>query len=393
MQAEEKMKKSLSRRVFCKNCLAGALGIVATPLLEPVSESRAEVNIRRKKADYWSALDGKRTKCLLCPNGCVTSPGENGRCRSRGNRDGIYYSLSYGRPCVIALDSIEKSPLYHFQIQGQAFSIATPGCNLACKYCHNWEYSQKGPLDVEKVFDLEPEEVVRRAQKHGVTTMNYFYTEPTIYYEYMMDIARLARRAGMKNVCVTAGYINEEPLRNLIPFIDAFVVGLKGFTEDYYNEYMNGPLEPVKRTLKILSENRKASLMKGSDGTAPWFEIVYLVVPGLNDKESEIDAMASWLHENIGQDVPLHFTRFSPAYQLKNLPPTPVGTLDQARKIAMKAGLEYVYEGNLPGSEGAHTYCPVCHKKVIERLGFTVIKNDLHKGRCQCGHTLPGNWG
>lgn len=382
------MKKSLSRRVFCKNCLAGAVGILSAPLIESGSEVMAETHVRLKKADYWTALSDNKTKCLLCPNGCVRSPGENGRCRSRGNRDGKYYSLSYGRPCVIALDSIEKSPLYHFQIEGQAFSIATPGCNLGCKYCHNWKYSQKGPLEVEKVFDLEPEEVIRRAKKHGVTTMNYFYTEPTIYYEYMTDIARLARKAGMRNVCVTAGYINEEPLRNLMPLIDAFVVGLKGFTEDYYNDYLNSSVEPVKRTLKILSENRKHA-----KGHAPWFEIVYLVVPGLNDKEAELDAMAHWVHDNVGHDVPLHFTRFSPAYQLKELPPTPVGTLDQARNIAMKAGLEYVYEGNVPGSEGAHTYCPACHQKVIERLGFTVIKNDLNKGKCQCGHVLPGNWG
>lgn len=385
------MKKSLSRRVFCKNCLAGVVGIVAAPLMD--SDLRAEGDIHLKKADYWSALGGKRTKCLLCPNACITSPGENGRCRSRGNRNGTYYSLSYGRPCVIALDDIEKSPLYHFQIEGKAFSIATPGCNLACKYCHNWEYSQKGPLEVAEVFSLEPEEVIRRAKKHGVTTMNYFYTEPTVYYEYMIEIARLARRAGMRNVCVTAGYINEKPLRNLIPLIDAFVVGLKGFTEDYYSEYMNGPLEPVKRTLQILSENKNLSRKKGLEDKDPWFEIVYLVVPGLNDKESELDTMARWVYKNIGRDVPLHFTRFSPAYQLKNLPPTPVGTLDQARDIAMKAGLEYVYEGNVPGSEGAHTYCPRCHQKVIERLGFTVIKNDLKKGQCQCGHRLPGNWG
>jgi pyruvate formate lyase activating enzyme len=373
--------KKISRKRFLKTCACASLGICSAPRLNDLYGGE-ESNIRLYKADYWKKAGGKKVRCELCPNACLVTPGENGKCRSRGNREGTYYSLSYGRPCVIALDSIEKSPLFHYQIDGKAFSVATPGCNLSCKYCHNWEYSQKGPLEVKKTYDLEPDEIIRRAKKHNAPAMNYFYTEPVVYYEYMKEMAKLARKEEMKNICVTAGYINRKPHLELFPLIDAFVIGLKGFTDSFYRNYIGGRLKPVLQTLERLAENRQR----------PWFEIVYLIVPGLNDSESDLKSMSAWVAGNIGKDVPLHFTRFYPAYKLKHLPATSPGTLTRAREIAMASGMRYVYIGNVPGSEGSHTYCPGCGEKVIERVGFKILRNRLKKGTCPCGKKIPGVW-
>jgi len=333
------------------------------------------------KADYWKSLADKMTQCKLCPNECIVAPGENGNCHSRGNRDGEYYSLVYGLPAVIALDNIEKSPLYHYQITDKALSIATSGCNLHCQYCQNSDYSQVGPGDI-KTFSLEPAEVIARAKKNDVNAINFFYTEPTIYFEYMRDIATLAKKEGMKTFCVTAGYINEEPLTELIPLIDAFVFGLKGFDKDYYSTVIGGELEPVKKSLKLLAKN--------ADKT--WFEIVNLLVTGLNVDTAQITEMCQWIKDEIGIDVPLHFTRFEPYYKLKDLDPTPIDALSNAYKIATDLGLEYVYVGNLPGNEGCNTVCPKCGTIVIERVDFEVIKNTTVKGKCNCGNQLPGHW-
>ncbi len=373
--------KKISRKSFLQTCAYSSLGICSASRLSGLYGEQKN-NIRLHKADYWREAGDGKTRCELCPNGCRVKPGENGKCRSRGNRDGTYYSLSYGRPCVIALDSIEKSPLFHYRIDGKAFSVATPGCNLSCKYCHNWEYSQRGPLQVEKTYHLEPDEIIRRAKKHNAPAMNYFYTEPTIYYEYMRDMAKLARKEEMKNICVTAGYINRRPHLELFPLMDAFVVGLKGFTDSFYRNYIGGRLKPVLETIERMAENRAGS----------WIEIVYLIVPGLNDRGSELKSMSKWVVRNIGRDVPLHFTRFYPAYKLKHLPATSPGKLKRAREIALEEGMHYVYIGNVPGSEGSHTYCPKCGEKVIERVGFTILKNRLKKGTCPCGYKIPGVW-
>ncbi len=374
--------KKITRKRFLKKCAYYSAGICAAAGFNSLYGNNAESNIRLFRADYWSPAGGGKTRCGLCPNACLVEPGGNGKCRSRGNRKGTYYSLSYGRPCVIALDSIEKSPLFHYQIGGQAFSVATPGCNLSCRYCHNWKYSQRGPLEVETTYNLEPPEIIRRAKKHAVPAMNYFYTEPTIYYEYMRDMARLARKEQMKNICVTAGYINSTPLIELFPLIDAFVVGLKGFTDSFYRNTIGGRLTPVLKTIERLAGNRERS----------WFEIVYLIVPGLNDRDSELRSMSKWIVKNIGMDIPLHFTRFYPAYRLKHLPETSPAKLARAREIALAQGMHYVYIGNVPGSEGSHTYCPRCGKMVIERIGFKILEYSLRKGTCSCGNKIPGNW-
>ncbi|MCP4134455.1 MAG: AmmeMemoRadiSam system radical SAM enzyme [bacterium] len=372
----------ISRKDFLQDCLACSMGIALFNTLTPSDKLFAGNKIQLKEAQFWKSLRGEKTKCLLCPNGCVRSPGNNGKCRSRGNRNGTFYSLTYARPCVIALDYIEKSPLYHYQVKGKVFSIATAGCNLGCQYCQNWQYSQVGPDEVEETFHLEPAEVIRRAKKHNVNAINFFYTEPTVYFEYMLDIAALAKKENMKTFCITAGFINPKPLKKLIPYIDAFAVGLKGFNNRFYTKYIKGKMEPVQETLKLLAKNRDKT----------WFEIVNLLVPGLNDSKRSISAMTRWIKKDIGTDVPIHFTRFEPNYKLKNLPPTPAKTLEQAYAIAKKNGLKYVYLGNLPGHDAGSTYCPKCGTKVIERFNFKVIESKLNNGKCPCGYTLPGHW-
>lgn len=370
----------VSRKRFLHRCTACIAGLSTLKYLDSPLRLNARDNLH--KAEYWEPLKNRITRCLLCPNECTLSPGENGMCNARGNRDGVLYSLVYNRPSIIALDYIDKSPLYHYQVKGKVFSIATAGCNLSCMYCHNWKYSQRGPDEVERIFYLEPRDVIKRAKKHRVKGINFFYTEPTVYFEYMKDIAILAKKEGIKTFCITAGYINEQPLKDIIPLIDAFVVGLKGFDNKFYQKYIGGNLEPVKRTLRILAENKKNT----------WFEIVNLLVPGLNDSSSKLSEMTKWIAAEIGQNVPVHFTRFQPNYKLLKINETPVSTLERAYSIAEREGLKHVYIGNIAGHKSGNTYCPKCGKQVIERLHFKIIKNLLKKGKCSCGYKLPGNW-
>ncbi len=382
-------KSTISRETFIKNCFTCGIGFYAlNNLIIPrqvfaddlSAEAKADIT-QLHKAKYWRPIAGEKTKCVLCPEECIIQQGKNAICYSRGNRNGTLYSLVYARPSVISLDMVEKSPLYHFQIDGKVFSIATAGCNLACLFCQNWEISQVGPDDVE-TFELEPEEVINRAKKHNINSINFFYTEPTVYFEYMLDIAKLAKKENMKTFCVTAGYINSEPLNELIPFIDAFVLGLKGFDDDFYKKYIGCSIEPIKDTLKILAKSRDKT----------WFEIVNLLIPDLNDDEATIKEMCRWLTNELGNDVPLHFTRFEPSYKMTDIPPTPISTLENAYKIAKDSGIHYVYLGNLPGHKGNNTFCPGCNKMVIERVNYTVIKNTLKDGKCACGYEIPGHW-
>jgi pyruvate formate lyase activating enzyme len=313
---------------------------------------------------------------------CVRKPGENGRCRARGNRDGEYQSLVYGRPCVIALDEVEKCPLNHVHLEGKIFSIATAGCNLQCKYCQNWEFSQAAPADVGTTYRLSPRQVVQKALSYGSPGIAYFYTEPTVYYEYMLDIAKFAREEGLKNIMVTAGYVNPDPLKEALLYIDAITIGLKGWDEDYYRNYIGGEVRFIKETIEVLSGQNSV-----------WWEVVNLVIPSLNDDMDQIAQMSQWLLQTAGPERPLHFTRFRPEYRLKRLPMTPMATLTNARETAMRQGLKYVYVGNMPGHQGSHTYCAKCGKMVIERLAFKVLRRNMNKGRCgYCGHPIGGVW-
>ncbi len=333
-----------------------------------------------KEALFYEKLDNKAVQCFLCPRNCVIQNYKRGFCRVRENRGGMLSTLVYAKPVAIHVDPIEKKPLFHFLPSTTAFSIATVGCNLKCKFCQNWEISQSAPEDADYVY-LEPEDLIKKLKASGSSTIAYTYTEPTIFYEYMLDTAKLARGIGMKNVMHSSGYINEKPLRQLCEYLDAANIDLKGFSDDYYANMSQGTLEPVLKTLKILKDE------------GVHIEITNLVLSGYNDDNESIVKMCLWIKDNLGPDTPIHFSRFFPMHKLLNLNPTPVETLERARKIALDCGLKYVYIGNIAGNPAENTYCPNCKEVVIERRGYFIVKNNIKDGKCGfCGEEIKGVW-
>lgn len=321
----------------------------------------------------------KRVQCELCPTECVLENYQVGGCRTRVNKDGKLYSLVYGKPCAVAIDPIEKKPFFHVLPGTTAFSIATAGCVLGCKFCQNWQISQASPEETDNQ-DLRPGDVVRQALFYGCRSITYTYTEPTVFYEYMLETAKIAARYSIRNSMHSCGYINEKPLRHISKYLTAADVDLKAFTEGFYSRICGGRLKPVLDSLLVLKQE------------GVWIEITNLVIPTLNDKNTEIREMCRWIVKNLGPDVPLHFSRFFPNYKLKNLPPTPEQTLFDARKTAMEAGLRYVYIGNMR-SEAENTLCPKCKKALIERIGYYVKQNNISGGKCRfCGAKIAGVW-
>ena len=295
------------------------------------------------------------------------------------NRDGKLYSLVYGKPCAVHVDPIEKKPFFHFLPGTTAFSIATAGCVLSCKFCQNWQISQARPEDTD-TYDMPPGVVVTNAIDYKCRSIAYTYTEPTAFYEYMYDTAAMARDRKVRNAVHSCGYINEKPLRKLSKYLDAADVDLKAFTEDFYQRICNGSLKPVLNSLRVLKEQ------------GVWLEITNLIIPTLNDDMKKIGEMSRWIVNNLGRDVPLHFSRFIPHYKLSDLPPTPVDTLSEARRTAMDAGLRFVYIGNIR-HDGENTFCPRCRKMLIERKVYTVVQNNIVSGKCKfCNTTVPGVW-
>lgn len=334
-----------------------------------------------KEAMFYEKLPDERIKCVLCPRECLIGNRERGWCGVRENHKGTYYTLVYANPCAVHVDPIEKKPFYHFLPATTAFSISTAGCNFNCKYCQNWEISQRRPEQTDNVY-LPPEDVVRYAIQNGCKSIAYTYAEPIIFYEYMYDTARLGRQRGVRNVVVSAGYVNQKPLEQLCETVDAIKIDLKAFRDKFYREICSGQLQPVLNSIKTIKR-------KGV-----WLEIVDLVVPTLNDTVEEFHDLASWVMDELGPDVPLHFSRFYPMYQLKSLPPTPMSTLEKAREEAMKVGLRYVYLGNIsPTHKANNTYCPNCGELLIQRMGFFVVRNNVVSGKCKyCGWRIPGVW-
>ena len=333
-----------------------------------------------KEALFYQKLDNKIVQCHLCPRGCVIPDGKRGFCGVRENRGGVLYTQVFGEAVAIHLDPIEKKPLFHFLPSTQAFSMATAGCNLKCKFCQNWEISQVKPEEIEYEY-LEPADIVRRAQISQAPTIAYTYNEPTIFYEYMLETAQLARQAGLRNIMHSNGYINEEPLRRLSKFLDAANIDLKGFKEEYYAKLTEGSLAPVLKSLKILREE------------GVHLEITNLIISGFNDDEESISRMCAWIKENLGADTPLHFSRAFPMYKLLSINPTPLETLEKARKTAMDAGLKYVYIGNAGGNPAENTYCPKCKKIAIERKGYFIAQDNIEDGKCKfCGEKISGVW-
>ena len=322
----------------------------------------------------------KVVRCQLCAQGCTIEEGERGRCRARMNVGGELRSLVYGRPVSVHVDPIEKKPFYHFLPGSMAFSMATSGCPLSCKFCQNWEISQARPEDYDPRF-VSPREIVRTAVKRNAPILAYTYNEPTVFTEYLTDIARLGRDQKRRSVLVSCGFMTEAPLTEMCQVLDAIKIDLKGFSQDFYRNVCGADLQPVLRSIKQVAKN----------GTH--LELVNLVVPTLNDSPAMMTELAKWVVGEVGPNVPVHFTRFHPDYQLPHLPPTPVPTLERAREIALKEGMHFAYVGNVPGHPGNHTYCPGCGEIVIERSGFFVAGIKVEKDRCKlCDHKIAGVW-
>jgi pyruvate formate lyase activating enzyme len=319
-------------------------------------------------------------QCELCPRGCVIAPGESGECRIRVNLDGELVAVTYGYPCSLHMDPIEKKPLFHFFPGSTILSLATAGCNLHCKFCQNWEISQENPENV-KGFSLPPQSLPQVAASYGSQSVAYTYTDPAAYYEYTLDSSKAAKKAGLKNVLVTAAYLNTRPLKELYPFIDAANIDLKAYSEKFYRDICGGSLQPVLEALVLAKE------------MGVWLEVTNLIVPTLNDSDKDIESLCRWMKANLGGDTPLHFSRFFPMYLMQHLPPTPAETLDRAFQIAKSAGLKYIYIGNLSTENGENTWCPKCRKLLIARSRYVILENHLAKGLCPgCQAAIPGVW-
>jgi len=345
----------------------------------PSSPSNPDAAAGLHEAMWYERLAGDLVHCTLCPNNCRLPDGQIGLCRVRKNIGGKLYALSYGALAAAHVDPVEKKPFYHVLPGSRAYSIATPGCNLRCLFCQNWEISQAFPWQV-RTTSASPQDVVADAVRSGSQSIAFTYSEPTIFYEYMLDIAKLAREKGLKTLVVSAGYINPEPLKALLPFIDAYKVDFKAFNPEFYTNLTGGSRDPVLEAMKIIR------------ASGVWLEIVNLLVTGQNDSEDEVRQLARWVKENLGDDVPLHFSRFHPMHKLQNLPPTPVETVLRARRIALAEGLKYVYTGNIPAADGDSTRSPRSGQIVIERKGYFVLRNDLQDGVAPDGERIPGLW-
>jgi pyruvate formate lyase activating enzyme len=329
-------------------------------------------------AKYWHSF-GDAVQCELCPRGCILTEGKTGICRSRRNKNGSLVTLGYGYPCAVHVDPVEKKPLYHFLPGSLAYSVAVAGCNLRCKNCQNYTISQVSPLETAVPY-VSPQALVDEAKKSGAQVMAYTYSEPSVWIEYMADVAKLGHAAGLKNVMVTSGYINPAPLADLAGCIDAMHIDLKGFDETIYRNLNAGNLKPVLDAILTARKNKI------------WVEIVNLVVPQWTDNPDTIKKMCAWIRENVGADTPLHFSRFFPLYQLAQLYPTPEETLTKARRIALEEKLQYVYVGNVPDID-SNTYCPKCKNLLVERNGYRIKILGMKGNACKkCGEKIPGVW-
>lgn len=336
------------------------------------------------EALLYEKLDAGNVRCRLCRHGCVIAAGNRGLCGVRENRHGVLHSLVYGRLIARHIDPIEKKPLYHFLPGSLSYSIATVGCNFRCRFCQNADIAQL-PTDHGGAIlgdECSAEEVIRAAAQAGCRSISYTYTEPTVFFEFALETARLARAEGMRNVFVTNGYMTREALELIHPFLDAANVDLKAFSAKYYQTLCGAKLEGVRQSLRDMRD------------LGVFVEVTTLVVPGLNDEAGELRQLAEFLVADLGADTPWHVSRFHPTYRLTDRPPTPVATLRAARAIGLAAGLKHVYTGNVPGDPGENTFCPGCGQTVIERRGFRVADSRLKQGRCaECGETIAGVWG
>lgn len=333
-----------------------------------------------KEAMFYEKLDEKKVRCFLCAYHCLIKKGKRGICGVRENREGILYSLVYGKVIAMNIDPIEKKPLFHFQPGSTSFSIATIGCNFKCDHCQNYEISQYPKVHKDIVGqDATPEHIVEVAERNGCSSISYTYTEPTIFFEFAYDCARLAHEKGIKNVFVSNGYTSPEATRAIATYLDGNNIDLKG-DDNLYKELCKAKLDPVKETIRLMKE------------LGVWVEVTTLIIPDYNDSEGQLRDMAEFI-KSVDPSIPWHVSQFYPTYKLTDKPRTPLNTLKKAREIGFKTGLKYVYEGNVPGKGGENTYCPKCKELLIKRFGFSILENRMKDGKCsKCGHHIEGVW-
>jgi len=384
------------RRSFLTRCAAAAMGFcaagrfpcgdtfpreaLAQDTFRPGPPKGETVELADFPAAHWEPAEDKSVICRLCPRECHVPESDRGYCDVRWNDGGVYKSLIHSRVCATHIDPVEKKPFYHVLPGTKAFSISSSGCNLDCRFCQNWEISQVAPEKLLMVV-APPEQIPLAARDADCRLIAHTYTEPLVGWEYVRDVADASKTLGIRNIVISAGSIQEKPLREILPRLAAIKIDLKGFTEDYYHDVVNGELSVIKRTLEVIKD------------TGTWFEIVTLVVPTLNDDEDSMRRLCNYVAESLGPEVPIHFSRFHPAYRLQNLPSTPLQTLERIHGYAQAAGLKFAYLGNVPGHPAENTYCPDCGEMVIRRMAYTIIENKINEGGCpKCKRAIPGIW-
>ncbi|MBN1552617.1 AmmeMemoRadiSam system radical SAM enzyme [bacterium] len=368
---------TLSRRQLIKSGIcAGCL--LLNPALANVFA--ADNKIQSRPARFFTKMENKVVQCNLCFRECILADGETGRCNVRTNKEGVLHTLVYGNPGAVNIDPIEKKPFFHVLPGSMAFSIATVGCNINCKFCQNWQiaHAKPGSIDTRKLL---PEDLIKEVSNSHCPVLAFTYSEPTVWSEYVIDSATEAKKNNIASVVVSNGSWHPKALSAVIDSVSAIKVDLKSIRESYYRDICDAELKPV---LNNIISIRKAGM---------WLELVNLMVTSLNDSENDVKDLVKWVKDNVGDDVPLHFTRFHPMYLLKNLSPTPVQRLDKAYEIAKAEGLKYVYVGNVPNHPSQNTVCPNCGATIIERKGYYILKNLIEDGKCsKCKHTIPGRW-
>jgi pyruvate formate lyase activating enzyme len=373
-------KREFIRSAICFSAGTGLLGYKGFGnQIIPDMNANYDINPGEREASHY-IVTPRGVKCLICPNECTLKDGELSDCHNRIARDGKLYTMAYGNPCAVHIDPVEKKPLLHFYPASLAFSLATAGCNFACLNCQNWEISQTSPTKTRN-YDASPDKVVSQAINENCKSIAYTYSEPITFFEYMKDTATMARSKGIKNIMVSNGYINPDPLLELCKVIDAANIDLKTIDHETHLKLTAGNIKPVLETLKTFKDQ------------GVWLEITNLIIPGWTDNFDHITKMCDWLVKEGFALYPLHFSRFHPQHKLTRLPVTPLQTLTKAKEIAVKAGMQYVYIGNVPGIGGEDTYCHACKVLLVKRQGFDIDQNMIVNSRCpKCQTVIPGRW-
>jgi len=383
-----RLEKNLTRRQFLKRVgflslqLLGFTSLVST-LSKCLASSSPPHDDNLYEAKYYRKLasgNSREVLCSLCFRQCIISEGEVGFCLARENKGGKLYSKVYGNPVAVHIDPVEKEPMYHMYPGSDTLCVGTASCNFRCLNCINWHIAFKAPEEVEAV-PLSPDEIVQMAIEHKVPTICFTYNDPIVFYEYMLDIAKLACEKGLNVTFHSNGSFALEPLKALLSYVNAVAIDLKAFSTETYRKLTSGELLPVLEALKTIREE------------GVWLEIVHLVIPSWTDNLEDIEKMCCWIKEELGEETPIHFSRFFPVCELTRLPPTPLRTLEEACRIAQEVGLQYVYIGNVPGHRHSNTFCPNCGELLIRRKQFMIVENNIEGGKCKfCGHKIPGLW-